>query len=432
MRHALFVSFQYPPDSSSSGVLRTLKYTRYLADHGWRVTVLSPLATVYETLDEASAGDIPASVKVVRTRYLDTRRHLSVKGRYLALAALPDRFIGWLPWALAAGARIAHADPVELIYSTSPPATAHLVAWCLARRLGKPWVADFRDPWFEETPEAGAPAGKLFRTLDRRLEGRVVRDCDHVVTTTRQLRDALATRYASVQAERFSVIPNGYDEADFAALPLGEPRQTGRLCLVHAGSINPHFRDPVPLFKAIRRAADQGRLEPEHLQLRFLGGGAYAESAELHKAAADHGLAGRIDTVSRLPYADALLELARADVLLLLQASEDTRALIPAKLYEYLRMEKPVLALTLVGEASALLEQTGGGFAIDPADTEQLAAVLGELYQRWKHGTLASCHANRVAVQRYERRTLAAELAALFGRIAADAPAQLRARAGRP
>ena len=425
MRHALFVAFQYPPDAGSSGVLRTLKYTRYLADHGWRVTVLGPDVDAYDSVDAATLSEIPAGVKVVRTRFLDSRRHLGVRGRYLALTALPDRFVGWLPWALPAGLRVARADPVDLVYSTSPPATAHLIAAGLANVCGTPWVADFRDPWFEEPPEPGAPAGRLFRAIDRRLEARVVRRCSRLVTTTGLQRDALQARYPALPAGKFEVIPNGYDEADFEVQPPagGAPSAAvpdGLLRIVHAGSINPHFRDPLPLFEAIRLAARAGRLDPQRVRLRFLGGGAYAESSELRRAAADRGLAGQLEIVPRLPYAQALRELADADILLLLQASDDTRALVPAKLYEYLRMARPVLALTLPGEVDALLGRTGGGHAVDPADVQSLATTLGLLYARWQDGTLAACRADPAALRRYERRTLAGELARLFDRAVAD------------
>ena len=419
MKHALFVAFHYPPDASSSGVLRTLKYTRYLAEHGWRITVLSPHASAYDSVDETSLAGIPATVKVVRTPYLNTRRHLSLRGRYLALAALPDRYIGWLPWALAAGRRIARRDPVDLVYSTSPPATAHLIAWRLARSLRKPWVADFRDPWFEEIAEPGAPAGRLFRAIDRRLEAHVVADASHVVSTTEDVRGMLMARYPALPRGKFSVIANGYDEQDFAALPMQTGTPTDRLTLVHAGSINPHFRDPVPLLAALRHAADAGALDATRIRLRFLGGGAYAESTELRQAIAAHGLVDSVETVPRLPYAQGLRELAAADVLVLLQASEDTRALVPAKLYEYLRLRKPVLALTLPGEVSALLATTAGGFAVDPADSAQLVQVLTTLYRGWQAGTLHAQRAAPEALQRYERRSLAGELAAVFARLSA-------------
>ena len=418
MKHALFVVFHYPPDASSSGVLRTLKYTQYLASHGWRVTVLSPDTSAYDSIDEASTSDIPPTVTVVRTRFLNTRRHLSVRGRYLALTALPDAFVGWMPWAVAGGLRLARTDPVDLVYSTSSPATAHLIAWRLARRLGKPWVADFRDPWFEDIAEPGAPAGRVFRSIDRRLEGSVIAAASHVVSTTANVRNMLSARYGSMPPDKFSVIANGYDERDFADLPTtGHATSKDHFTMLHAGSINPHFRDPIPLLAALRRAADAGGLDRRRIRLRFLGGGPHAESAELQQAIVAHGLEGCVEIIKRVPYGEGLRQLAAADVLVLLQASEDTRALVPAKLYEYLRLSKPVLALTLPGEVSALLQQTGGGFAVDPAHVDQMASVLATLYRDWERGTLGAHGASAQALQRYERGTLAGELAAIFGRL---------------
>jgi glycosyltransferase involved in cell wall biosynthesis len=418
MRHALFVCFHYPPEASSSGVLRTLKFTRYLAEHGWRITLIAPAIEAYEVVDEASSRNIPDTVEVIRTPFLNTREHLGFKGRYLAITAVPDRFIGWFPWAVAAGRRVARADPFDLVYSTSPHATAHLIARSLARRFRKPWVCDFRDPWHEEVPEEGAPTGKLFRGLERWLEHRVVSESAHIVTTTRELRDTLERRHPSVPGSRFSVIPNGYDEADFAEIDIPPPARGSRMCFVHAGSINPSFRDPVPLFAALKLAADRGGLDLDRLRLRFIGGGVYAESMQLKEAAARYGVSDTLEVVARLPYAAALRELASADVLLLLQASEDTRGLIPAKLYEYLRLKKPILALTLPGESSALLTETGGGVAIHPAQTEKMAEALIELFRHWTQGTLPSLHAQHMSVQRYERRALAAELADVFARVA--------------
>lgn len=413
MRHVLFVSFHYPPESGSSGVLRSLKYTRYLVDLGWRATVLCPALSAYETIDDDLVRQVPGRVRVVRTPYRNSRRHFSIRGHYPALLALPDVWIGWLPWAVAAGLRVSRQDPFEVIYSTSPPATAHLVGRTLAKRLKKPHVVDFRDPWFEDPPEPGAPAGTLFRRTDEWLERGVVEKSVHVVTTTEALRDSLAERYRTVPPRRFTVIPNGYDEADFVPLPDPTP-SSDRLRIVHAGSINPAFRDPVPLFKAIRAAADERRLDPARLAIRFLGGGPYAQSSGLAAAVAEAGLRGSVEFVPRVPYAQALAELARADVLLLLQASEDTRGLVPAKLYEYLRMQRPVLALVLTGEVTRLLAKTGGGVAVDPADGDRLSAVLASLFRAWQDRTLHRLSADPEIVRRYDRRELTRTLAGIF------------------
>src|SRR5215470_15119189 len=219
MRHALFVAYHYPPESSSSGVLRTLKYTRYLGGFGWRVTVLTLDRAAYEVTDPKLEEQIPKDVRVIRTPFIDVKRQLAIRGSYPSILAIPDRWSGWWPWAVAAGRRILQEGPVDMIYSTSPHATAHLVAWSLARRSGVRWVADFRDPWYEEPPEPGTT--RLGQFAARRLERLVVRRADRIVASTGRLRDTLAARYPEKPITEFVSIPNGYDEADFSS--IGKP-----------------------------------------------------------------------------------------------------------------------------------------------------------------------------------------------------------------
>ena len=201
-RHALFVAFHVPPEASSSGVLRTLKYIRYLDELGWRVTVVSPRVGAYAVTDPALERQFPDSCRVIRTPFLNTKRHLSLLGRYPALLAVPDSWIGWLPWGVAAGRRLADSDPFDLVYSTSPYATSHLIAWRIARHARRPWVTDFRDPWYEDIPEPGAPSGPVFRGIDRRLERTVIANCQRVVTSTVSLRDTFRARYPREAPDR--------------------------------------------------------------------------------------------------------------------------------------------------------------------------------------------------------------------------------------
>lgn len=411
MKHALFVAFHYPPEASSSGVLRTLKYTRYLAENGWRVTVLTLNRDAYEITDTKLEAQIPADVRVVRTKYLNTKRHLSIKGRYLAAMAVPDSWIGWYPWAVAAGKRILGEDPVDLIYSTSPHATAHMIARRLARQANKPWVMDFRDPWFEEPPEPGTPA--IVHSFARRLERTTIAAASHVVASTPQLRDLLSQRYPE-RAEKISAILNGYDEADFTDLPEVSKATSEVLTLVHAGNINAEFRDPRPLFVALRRLAARGELDVSKICLRFIGSGAYADSAAIKQCLNETDLTANVTFVPRIPYEASLQELMAADMLLLLQASEDTRDLVPAKLYEYLRAQRPVLALVLPGASGQVMAETGGGWAVDPSDGAGLDAVLLQAYRAWTDKRLDAQRADLNALRQYDRRSLTAKLAQVF------------------
>lgn len=409
--------FHYPPEASSSGVLRTLKYSRYLQDYGWRVTVLTPEIDAFEIVDPALDAQIPASVRVIRTRFLNTKRHLAWRGVYPSLLALPDRWIGWLPWAVAAGKRLIETDPVDLIYSTSPHATAHLIAMRLAKASGQPWVADFRDPWFEETPEPGDSSGLMFHRLNRWLEARAVACSSQVVASTTHLCDLMRTRYPQ-HADKIGAILNGYDEADFAALPVGSAADNERMTIVHAGNINAKFRDPRPLFRALRRAAADGLLDLRRIRLRFIGGGSFGDSAEVASEIAATDLADSVEFLPRVPYEQSLSELSRADLLLLLQASADTVGLVPAKLYEYLRAQKPVLAMVLPGATTDVLAETGGGWAVAPDDEATLTRILADAYHDWQQRTLSTRRADMQVLRRFDRKVLTGDLAALFDRIA--------------
>jgi glycosyltransferase involved in cell wall biosynthesis len=414
VRHALFVAFHYPPEASSSGVLRTLKYSRYLRENGWRVSVIAPNVSAYSICDPQLEAQIPPDTVVVRTPYLNTKRDLSLRGIYPAILAVPDVWIGWMPWAVRAGHQLMMRDPADVIYSTSPHATAHLIAGRLARASGAPWVTDFRDPWIEDPPEPGAPNGLVFRNVNRWLEKRVVHRCAAVVTSTQHLQQLLQARYAALPTPKIRAILNGYDEADFADLPTGVVARGPRLRVVHTGNINAEFRDPIPLFEALGRLIGRGVLTASECEIRFVGGGAYGESGKVSAAVAAAGLADAVTFLPRVPYEASLRELSQAEIFLLLQASDDTVGLVPAKLYEYLRAQKPTLSLVRPGAITEVLAQTGGGWAVDPADGVALEHVVTEIVRAWRADQLPAHRADMKVLRNFDRRALAAELAAVF------------------
>jgi len=419
LKHALFVAYHYPPEASSSGVLRTLKYTRYLEEYGWRVTVITPRVDAYAVVDPKLELQIPSHVRVIRTAYLNTKQHLAIRGIYPALLALPDSWIGWAPWAIAAGRRLLRVDPPDLIYSTSPHATAHLIGMKLAGDA-VPWVTDFRDPWIEDPPEAGAPSGAVYQRINRYLEERVIHRSGHVVTSTTHLRDMLRGRYPKVPPAKITSILNGYDDADFSGPAQPERGGDDQLLILHAGSINQEFRDPRPLLFSLRRLASAGLIEIDRVRLRFMGAGAFSESQSMKDVITETGTADRIEFSPRVGYDEALRELARADMLLLLQASDDTVGLVPAKLYEYLRAQRPVLALVFAGATSEVLAMTGGGWAADPRDAEALDAAVAAAYRAWRRGELANQCADPRALRQFDRKALAGQLANVFDGLVRD------------
>src|SRR5262249_42713536 len=127
MKQILYVAYHFPPQSGSSGLLRSLKYCRYLPETGWQPTVLSVNPIAYERTEQSLLREIPSEVSVIRAFALDTRRHLSIKGRYVKWMGLPDRWASWCLSAVPAGLFTIYRKRVEIIFTTFPIATAVLI-----------------------------------------------------------------------------------------------------------------------------------------------------------------------------------------------------------------------------------------------------------------------------------------------------------------
>jgi hypothetical protein len=182
--------------------------------------------------------------------------------------------------------------------------------------------------------------------------------------------------------------------------------------IIHAGVVAPEFRSPFPLLKAIATLVAEGDLQLGKIRITFLGGGPYLVSKRFTETVNDLRLNGAVEVASRVPHHQALQRLRKAAVLLLLQASDDTRFLIPAKAFEYLRLGRPILALTLEGATANLLKGADYSYVVNPNDESRLRNTIMLLYKSW----CASSNKIQVSpsIQRYERSHLTAELAQLL------------------
>ena len=144
------VAFHFPPLSGSSGVQRTLRFVQHLPAHGWEPLVLSASSRAYETVSDDLLAQVPAGTEVRRAFAVDAARHLSIGGRYLAAAARPDRWASWRLDGVRQGLKLIQRFKPQVIWSTYPIATAHLIGKALHQKSGLPWVADFRDPMAQQ------------------------------------------------------------------------------------------------------------------------------------------------------------------------------------------------------------------------------------------------------------------------------------------
>jgi hypothetical protein len=416
-KRVLMIAYHYPPMRGSSGIQRTLKFSQYLPQSGWAPVVLSAHPRAYVNPGADQLGDIPASVPVTRAFALDTARHLAFRGRYASFMALPDRWVSWCLGAIPAGWRLIRRHRPDVIWSTYPIASAHLVGLALRRLTGLPWVADLRDPM----TDVSYPEDKLTRRAYLWIERQTVRHCTVAVCTTPGAIVTYHKRFPDIPRERFRLIENAYDEENFTQAELELQRQPaapsgGPLTLVHSGVIYPSERDPVPLFQALAALQQQGLIDGARLRIVLRATGHDDYLAGLIR---EHGIEAMVQLAPHVPYRTALMEMLTADGLLILQATNCNHQ-VPAKLYEYLRARRPILGLTDPdGDTAATLRQAGIG-TIAPLDgRDAIIAMLPRFLEQVRSGTAPLASAATIAA--HSRRARTEQLARLLDEVADQA-----------
>lgn len=416
MKRVLLITFHYPPFQGSSGTLRALNFSRYLAEFGWEPIVLTARPSAYGAVSEGSrALAAPPGVEVMRAFALDAARDLSIKGRYPGFLALPDRWSSWAVHALWLAMRAVSRYRPALIWSTYPIATAHLVGRLAQRLSGLPWVADFRDSMTEDE----YPRDPVVRRAYQRIEAAAVERARRVVFTTPGTMRMYAERYPELPDTHWQVIANGYDEEAFSRLGVEPARSKGGtegpLTFLHSGVLYPDERDPQPFFAALANLKRLGRVSA--LQLRVVLR-ATAHDDVIGRMVQSFGLDDIVELAPAIPYQDALSEMLRADALLIFQAANCNHQ-IPAKLYEYMRCGRPILALTDErGDTAATLRAAGVGDIADLSDADDIGARLLRFLELLRAGRAPVPDPDYART--YTRRAQAGQLARLFDSVYAE------------
>jgi glycosyltransferase involved in cell wall biosynthesis len=409
----LIVSFYFPP-AGGGGVQRVLKLCRDLADLDIQVDVLAPDdprfsadpelvsaipagTTVHRAPYRGSSGETPTA-RLARTDGVAPRLalHARLAGRRLLL---PDPEVAWLPDAVRVGLRVIREREIDVVLTTSPPSSAHLIGAALHRRTGVRFVADLRDSWLANPHRRYERRSvRAKRAVEERIARRVLGQADAITAVTPFIaREGAALARSGTPV---TVVPNGCDFDDFAGLSYTRGE---RLVVLHAGSFFGQ-RSPRPFLEAVAALGDP------RVVARFLGDLRPAD----REWALDLGLGDRLEIDGFRPHRETLAAMKAADVLLLLVPRAGGRGLsvLSGKVYEYLASERPVLALVPPeGAAAALLRETGAAWIADPDDPDAILAGLRAARDAWVDGSLPERTLDPVWRERLDRRTHAVEMA---------------------
>jgi glycosyltransferase involved in cell wall biosynthesis len=410
MPKVLMVAFHYPPFKGGSGVHRTLKFSHYLPQNGWLPIVLSAHPRAYPQAGEDQLQQIPSEVVVERAFALDASKHLSIGGRYSRFMALPDPWSSWWLGAVRTGLKLIHRHRPSVLWSTYPIATAHLIGLSLHRLTGLPWVADFRD----SMTEANYPRDYWSRRAYLWIEKQAVQYASRLVFTAPSTLQMYLQRYPTLTVDRCLLIPNGYDEDDFSRIEVSrfEPPNDSPTRLLHAGLIYRDDRDPRAFFSALSRLKKDSVISRNNIAIDLRASGSEQYYNSLVKKLDIEDL---VRLLPPLPHHKALEECAAADALVLFQAASCNHQ-IPAKAYEYLRLGKPILALTpMAGDTAQLLVEVGGTTIVDLAQEEEIYQGLPQFLTSVRNRTHSL--PNSDLASRYSRRYQACQLSECLSQI---------------
>ena len=413
----LLVTLYFPP-AGGGGVQRPLKFASHLPALGIETHVLAPDDPKWVHTDAELA--LPTQAWVHRARYVGPRgrrladelhgrsgvdlalRRASSLGRRLLV---PDENVTWNATAIPKAIAIARREEIDVVLTTSPPASIHLVGAAVQKATGAKWVADLRDSVGAHPHRASERLA--VRVKEKTSEGvawLVARRADAIVAAS----DAIAEEARALKPRgRVVTITNGCDFDDFAG--LGYTRSE-RFRITHAGSFFGR-RDPRPFLQALAASG------LEDVTVRFVGDFRPADREFMESL----GLADRVELIPYVPRRRSL-ELQRdSDALLLLipEAAGRGRGVLSGKVFEYLAAERPVLAVVPPdGAAAELVRDTGAGVVAAPDDVDAIRAALLELHGRWRAGALDGAPLSPDWRERLSRTNRVEELADLLRSLA--------------
>jgi len=419
MKKVLFITFYWPPSGKAS-LHWPLKMIQYLPEYGWEPCVLTVNDDTVSAADSSLLGDIAPGLKVKRTGFFDPfliyRKLTGKKGEILQASEaisltnhslahrvslwirmnlfVPDARVGWYFHGLREGARFLRENPADLIITNGPPHSTHLIGKKLSRMFNVPFVAVFIDPWVDIATYRDFNRNPLTLKLDNYFEKSTLKQSSASVFVTRTMDNYFLRKYPFLRG-RTEVINWGYNEQDFEGLKAAQPSGSKKVIL-HAGNIYDH-QNPVKFWKLVRSVIESGKME---IELRFIG----TVSPAVMQSLEDENLMPHFNYLGFLPYKEVLSQMLSADYLL--TCTHEPRH-VPGKLYEYMRVGKPVIAFGDDNEeVGDLLSESGSGILIPYNEIPE------DLF-----GQLDSLKPDNSAVKKFDRKALAGRLAQVLDRL---------------
>ncbi len=423
MKRALIITYYWPP-AGGPGVQRWLKFVKYFKEFGVEPIVYTPENPSYPLIEKNFELDIPKDTEIIKfpiqepyklakmfskkkTKQFSSgimsgkdasileKLMLYIRGNFF----IPDARIGWVKPSVEFLSNYISNNPVDIIITTGPPHSLHLIGMQLQKKLNVKWIADFRDPWTTIHYHASLRLSESSQKKHKQLEAQVLKAADIVVVTSPTTK----TEFQAITKRPIFVITNGYDVM---------PQQTSKLdiefSISHIGSLLSE-RNPIILWEVLEELCSENKHFKKDLKLKFAG----IISDEIISVLKEKDLFKNSHILGYLPHKEALLLQRKSQVLLLIEIdSPETRAILPGKLYEYLAAKRPIIALgPKQSDIEDIIKETASGMFFNYSDKNILKKQILEYYNLFKENKLEISSRN---IEDYSRRELTKKFSELI------------------
>ena len=428
MKRALIITYYWPP-VGGSGVQRWVKFAKYLPSEGWQPVIYTPENPDLSSIDESLLSDIPSEAEIIKRPIIEpygiyrkltgSKGQIKIeanpggggKGSFLKRLSMwvrgnlfmPDPRCLWIGPSVRFLKKYLEEHPVDVIVSTGPPQSMHLIARKVSLATGIPWVADFRDPWTKIFYFKHLRLGKWAEKRHHELEQMVLDDATAIVAVSPLVQQD----FAAMTKTPVHLVTNGYDESDY----VDEVSADDCFNVVHTGLLTAEG-NPVELWKALAMKCLTDAVFASKFRLILAG----KTDNKVLQSISDAGLDKYLTDYGYIDHHKAVLLQRTASLLILpIREEPETKAILPGKLFEYLAARRPILGVgTSEGAMATVLQETRAGKIFDWSDTEAISAQINDIWNGFLTGKDIEMNAD---IEKYSRRMTTRNMAELFDSI---------------
>lgn len=421
MKKVLIITYYWPP-AGGPGVQRVLKFVKYLPKFGWEPIILTVENGEYPAIDESLLYEIPTNIKVYKTKsfepfnlykgltgqkgnipthILNKSENESIIQKFAkwirANLFIPDARKGWIPSIVKKGLEIVEQEKPDLIFSSSPPHSLQVGAMKLAMRTNLKWVVDFRDPWTDGFWLKDLSRTKYASKKDLDFELSVLKNSNAVISVSQSIIELFKRKIEN----NYYVLPNGYDESDFADLTR---EQSDVFKIVYAGSLR-DSQIPHNLFKALASLKEQRLIEK--LELHFIG----TVHPDAVKIITNNNLQDLVTFHKYMTHNKLLKHVINANMLLLtIPNTPNNEGILTGKLFEYVASKNYILGFgPKNGDAAKIINELNCGIMFEFSENPE--QVILDKYNEWLKDSGKQIDNN---AEKYTRKNLTRELSEIF------------------